>query len=347
MLKINMFSTADKVKGQGVGSAYVELINMLQKYFSDQFSVSINKYGSRADITHYHTINPSFFLSTYAPGRGRKVGYVHFLPETLDDSLKIPQPFKGIFYKYVIAFYKRMDHIVVVNPTFIPKLVAYGIAEDKITYIPNFVNPKEFYPVDQQDKVTLRKQYGLDVNRFTVFGSGQIQTRKGVLDFIKLAQQNPTVQFVWAGGFSFGKLTSGYDELEKVVKNPPANLLFPGIVPREKIVDYYNMADLFLLPSYNELFPMSVLEAFSTHTPVMLRDLDLYKAIISGYYVPTQNEEDMNDQLHRLINDPEALRDLQRRSATAAERYSESHLAQVWHDFYLQQAGEKGHVKKQ
>ena len=341
MLKINMFSTADKVKGQGVGSAYVELVKMLRSKFPDQFQVTINDYGHRANISHYHTINPSFYVSTFLPGRGKKIGYVHFLPETLEGSLKIPQPFRGIFYRYVIAFYKRMDYIVVVNPTFIPKLVAYGIPEERITYIPNFVDPKEFYPVADNTKRELRQKYGYDTDKFMVLGSGQIQTRKGVLDFIKLAQQNPDVNFVWTGGFSFGKMTAGYSELERVVQNPPANLSFPGIVSRDKIVEYYNMADLFLLPSYNELFPMSVLEAFSTNTPVMLRDLTLYEAIIDGYYVPTSDESDMNDQLHRLIIDHDALSDLQQRSAKAAKRYSEDHLAQTWYDFYTQQAGAK------
>jgi 1,2-diacylglycerol-3-alpha-glucose alpha-1,2-galactosyltransferase len=37
MLKINMFSTADKVKGQGVGSAYLELVRMLKDHFPDDF----------------------------------------------------------------------------------------------------------------------------------------------------------------------------------------------------------------------------------------------------------------------------------------------------------------------
>ncbi|MGL5684199.1 MAG: glycosyltransferase, partial [Vagococcus fluvialis] len=37
MLKINMFSSADKVKGQGVGSAYNELIKMLKEKFPDEF----------------------------------------------------------------------------------------------------------------------------------------------------------------------------------------------------------------------------------------------------------------------------------------------------------------------
>ena len=37
-----MFSTADKVKGQGVGSAYLELIKLMEKRFSDEFDIEIN-----------------------------------------------------------------------------------------------------------------------------------------------------------------------------------------------------------------------------------------------------------------------------------------------------------------
>lgn len=339
MLRINMFSTADKVKGQGVGSAYVELVRMLEDHFPNDFKITINSYAP-ADITHYHTINPSFYLSTFSRRRGRKIGYVHFLPETLEGSIKIPQPFKAIFYKYVIAFYNRMDHIVVVNPSFIPKLERYGINKERITYIPNFVSKAEFYDVDDQQKQALRVKHGYDPKRFTILGSGQIQTRKGVLDFVKLAKQNPTIQFIWTGGFSFGKITEGYADLEKIVKDPPSNLSFPGIIDRAKMVQYYNMADLFLLPSYNELFPMSVLEAFSTNTPVMLRDLDLYKSIISGYYLPAADEKQMNEQLHQLLLNPDKLAALQHETTIASERYSEDHLAKVWYDFYNQQSKE-------
>jgi len=147
------------------------------------------------------------------------------------------------------------------------------------------------------------------------------------LDFVKLAKQNPDVQFIWTGGFSFGKITEGYADLEKIVKDPPSNLAFPGIIDRSKMVQYYNMADLFLLPSFNELFPMSVLEAFSTNTPVMLRDLDLYKSIINGYYLAAADEGVMNDQLHELLLNPDKLADLKKQTTIASERYSEDHLA--------------------
>ena len=92
-------------------------------------------------------------------------------------------------------------------------------------------------------------------------------------DFITLAKRHPEIDFVWVGGFSFGKMTAGYTRLKEVVDNPPVNLIFPGIVDRDKMRKYYNMADLFLLPSYNELFPMSILEAFSCDIPVLVREL--------------------------------------------------------------------------
>ena len=43
MLKIAMYSAATKVKGQGVGSAYIELIQMLKKHFPEEMEITINK----------------------------------------------------------------------------------------------------------------------------------------------------------------------------------------------------------------------------------------------------------------------------------------------------------------
>lgn len=340
MLKITMYSSADKVKGQGVGSAYIELVKLLKERFSNEFDIAINDYR-KSDISHYHTIDLRFYLSTFFKKRGRKIGYVHFLPETLEGSLKIPQPFRSIFYKYVIAFYKRMDHIVVVNPSFIPKLAAYGIPKSRVTYIPNFVDSDNFYPVSAEKKKQLREKFGLPEDKFIVLGSGQVQERKGVPDFIKLARQNSDVQFIWAGGFSFGVMTDGYKELKAVVKNPPANLWFPGIVSRQEIAQLNNAADLFLLPSFNELFPMSVLEAFSCGTPVMLRDLDLYHSIIDGYYEPAKDVGEMQERLTYLRQHPVTLADLKAKAAQAAHRYSKDHLAEIWHRFYIEQAKEK------
>jgi len=85
------------------------------------------------------------------------------------------------------------------------------------------------------------------------------------------------------------------------------------------------MSDLFLLPSYNELFPMSALEAFSCEVPVLLRDLELYQSINSGYYEPAVDVDEMEAKIRQLKDDPVALGQLKQKASAAAAYYNEDH----------------------
>jgi len=339
MIKITMFSAAETVPGQGVGSAYRELVNLLQSKFPNELDLQFNTL-KKADISHYHTINLKYFFSTFLPKRGRKLGYVHFIPETLEDSINLPGPIKRIFYWYVMTFYKRMDHLVVVNPTFIDKLVDLGVKRERVTYIPNFVAKETFYPMSAEEKTAVREKLDIPQDAFVILGVGQVQERKGIWDFIALAEANPNWHFIWAGGFSFGAMTAGYEDLKKVVDNPPANLHFPGIVDRSLMNEYYNAANVFLLPSFTELFPMSALEAFSTGTPTVLRDIELYRAILDGYYVPADGREGMQEALQRLSEDDEFAAKLSEEALAASNRYSEANVADIWLKFYEEQKQE-------
>ncbi len=260
-LRINMLSSSEKVAGQGVSGAYRELVSLLHRDAKDQLIVTENL-PVEADVTHFHTIDFPYYLSTFQKKRsGRKIGYVHFLPDTLEGSLKIPFFLKGIVKRYVFSFYNRMEHLVVVNPMFIEDLVAAGIPREKVTYIPNFVNKEKWHPLPAEQVAQLRKEMDLAEDQFVVIGAGQVQKRKGIDDFIRLAEELPEITFIWAGGFSFGGMTDGYERYKKIMDNPPKNLIFPGIVSPERMRELYAMADLFLLPSYNELFPMTILGA--------------------------------------------------------------------------------------
>lgn len=336
MIKINMLSTADSVKGQGVGAAYNELINMLKKHFPNELQIMINDHGY-SDISHFHTIDPRFFIQAHnTQRRGIKIGYVHFLPDTLEGSIKVPKVFTGLLYKYVLSFYQKMDQLVVVNPSFIDALEAYGLRREIITYIPNFVSKESFFPQSITKKKAFRKKLGIPSEALVVLGVGQIQKRKGIDDFVQLAINNPHIQFVWAGGFSFGQITDGYDTYKKIYDNPPKNLLFAGMIDRQDMNYYYNLADVFLLPSYNELFPMAILEAFSCGTAVMLRDLDLYHAIIKNYYIPTLDRHEMDHKLNDIYHNRSLLAKYKEQSLKASEQYSEEAVAKIWFDYYRQ-----------
>lgn len=331
-IRINMLSKADSVEGQGVGSAYIEQVNLLKEGASDIFDIKINDKND-ADIIHIHSINPEFYFKMKHT-KGVSVCYVHFLPHTLDGSIKLPKPIFNIFKKYVIKFYNTADNLVVVNPIFIKDLEKYNIKRDKITYIPNYVSKENFYKLDKKKVEEVRDELGIDKDSFVVLGVGQIQTRKGVLDFVDVAKKMPDVTFVWCGGFSFGHITDGYEELKKVYENPPSNVKFLGIVPRDRMNLMFNMADLLFMPSYNELFPMAILEAVNIGIPLLLRDLDLYKDILFYKYLYGNNVEEFVSSIDSLRKDKKLYNKQSKLSLSISEYYSKENVLKIWINYY-------------
>jgi 1,2-diacylglycerol-3-alpha-glucose alpha-1,2-galactosyltransferase len=284
---------------------------------------------------HYHTIDFKHYLAVpFARLKGINVGYVHFLPETLTDSIKLPLIAEKSFYKYLISFYKKMDYLVTVNPYFIKLLENYKIDKGRITFIPNFVSDAKFFPYDKEKKAEVKRRFNIEENCFTVLGVGQIQTRKGVLDFIEVANSLPNVQFVWAGGFSFGAITAGYKELKEVVANPPDNVKFLGIVERDLMNDIYNMSDLLFMPSFNELFPMTILEAFNCKLPILLRDLDIYNDVFFDFYLKGNDVKDFESIIKQLSSETEYYEKWSSQSWKGHELYCEDNVLRMWKDFY-------------
>lgn len=334
MYTINMLSKAHTVKGQGVLSAHDEQVALIKNEMGKECKVYENK-KKCCNINHYHTINPGFYLhASLSRFKGRTtVGYVHFLPETLEESLSLPGWMKEIFYRYVIRFYNKMDRLVVVNPYFIQRLESYGIERSKISYIPNFVSEEKFYPMDEKNRSRFRQDLSLG-ETFTVLCAGQLQKRKGVMDVIELARRMPDINFVWAGNFAFGRMADGYKEISEALKNPPSNVRFLGLVDREEMVRWYNAADLLLLPSYEELFPMTILEAMSCHMPVLVRNLPIYDDILFDYVQREDGIEGFAESIRRLRESREDYIRAINDSARGSRFYCRSHVGKMWKQFY-------------
>lgn len=325
-IKIRVFSKATSVPGQGVGAAYVEQLSLIQQ--SKRLMV-LQPNEPRPDLVHIHTINFRYWLAMLFIKIPRVV-YVHFLPSTLSSSIKLPRLFFGILKWYVKVFYKTASHLVVVNPIFIEPLIKMGIKIERIVFIPNYVDESKF--AIKTSNASIRKQ--LNFKRFTVLGVGQVQHRKGVLDFIEVAKKLPTVDFVWAGGFSFKAMTAGYEELKKVMENPPNNVRFLGIVPREIMNELYHGCDLFFLPSFDELMPMSVLEAAVCDKPILLRDLELYQPVFLNHYLSANDVDGFVKMIKQLSENKEMYQQSLDHPRWLKNYYRKEAILKQWEDFY-------------
>ena len=107
-----MPSLATTVKGQGVGSAYKELIHLLTEYGKDEIEV---RRRAESGIFHFHTLDP-FSLLCMKLTRKPTIASVHFVPETMEGCLRLPKPIQRLFDAYMLSFYRSADYLHIVHP---------------------------------------------------------------------------------------------------------------------------------------------------------------------------------------------------------------------------------------
>ena len=326
-----MLSNADAAKAQGVSSAYHEQVALIQE-MSEDFAVEINSKSSKFDIYHIHSVDLPYKLRMNK--KHLNIMYVHFLPSKNDGSIKLPKLASWIFDKYVNGMYKKADELVVVNPCFISELEKLKIPSENITYIPNFVDNSKFHIVER-DKINLFKEkYHLPKDKFIVLGCGQIQTRKGFDDFVETAKKNPDLHFAWAGGFSFGRIMHGYKKYKELLENLPQNMTYLGIIDRDNMNEVYNCSDVVFMPSFMELFPMTILEAANLSKPILVRDLDLYKPILFSRYCKGNSVDEFSLELQKLRNDVTYYKQRSADSEFICKFYNKELLKKTWKDYY-------------
>lgn len=329
---IDFLAKEKEAPGQGVHSASFENLGLIREMGADAYDCRLDKDISKADIVQVCDVHPQFFFKM-KPNR-LTVGMVHFLPDTLNGSIALPGFMMSVFKKYVMAFYRKAKELVVVNPIYRDKLIDLGFDPAHVTYIPNYVSKTLFHPLSIAERIASRQRLGIPEKGFVVLSCGQTQPRKGIYDFVSVAEDNPDVTFVWAGGFTFGKATQDYEKIKKLSQSLPPNVKFLGIVPRELMNAVYNSANLYFSASYEELFPMCVLEASACNVPILVRDLDLYKPIYGDLVEYASDNEGFSKAIQRLVSDPMELAKLGENAQSISNRYSKEAVYAQWDAFY-------------
>jgi glycosyltransferase involved in cell wall biosynthesis len=144
---------------------------------------------------------------------------------------------------------------------------AHGIRPHKTTLIPGGVDTDKFQPV--RDKLAIRRRLQLPTDRVVLFTVRNLVARMGIENLllaIKAASRRaPDLFLVLAGE---GPLNGNLKDLanrEKIADK----VLFAGFIPESQLPSYYQMADLFVLPTRElEGFGLVTLESLASGVPV-------------------------------------------------------------------------------
>jgi glycosyltransferase involved in cell wall biosynthesis len=119
----------------------------------------------------------------------------------------------------------------------------------------------------------------------------------------------------------------------------------PGYVRRERLYNFYQQADIFVLPSLSESFGQVLLEAMSTGLPVVATTVGGIPEIIhhkrGGLLIPRADPGAIVEAVRSLIAFPERLGKMGRYNATyARERYNWTSVATEYETLYRRVLGQ-------
>lgn len=135
---------------------------------------------------------------------------------------------------------------------------------------------------------------------------GRLEENKGIFETLRAFQissrSHPHLTLTFAGQGPDEKKLMGMIQDEEI-----QNVSMIGVVKDGKKIQTFQKADIFILPSYTEGIPTTVLEAMAFGIPVITRPVggipDFFIDEQMGYLVESKDPEDFADRINRLCSD--------------------------------------------
>ncbi len=252
-------------------------------------------------------------------------------------------PFK-LFLRLRNRILKRAAAFAAITPAVATELTTAGIAAKQIYRIPNSVDTERFFPVCDDEKRELRRKLNLPQSGKLAIYTGRLVSYKGlplllrVWHEIQRTHKNVLLLLVGTGGLDIHNCEA---ELRRYVN---ANHLqhavyFPGTV--RNVPDYLQASDLFVLPTENDAFPSSLIEAMSCQLPVITTPVGAIKTIITdqqnGLLVEPDDFQQLYAALDRMLTTREMATHLgQAGGQTVQAHYSAKIVTQMYATLFCQ-----------
>lgn len=274
----------------------------LFKLNSTPFSFSILKILRRIhhhyDIIHIHLPNPTGAIALQLVNFKGKI-VVHWHSDIIKQ--KILKKFYAPFQK---ALLKRADKIIVTSPPYLEGSDDLKEFKNKCEIIPIGIDEKEL-TCDEQFLSILREKY---CTKKIIFSVGRLIYYKGFKYLIEAAKNLPDDFLILIGGT--GEL---YDELQNQIKanHLESNVKLLGKIPADKIACYYNLCDVYCLPSCekSEAFGVVQLEAMSFGKPIVSTNIPfsgvpwINEHGKTGLVVAPKNPKALSDAIISILSD--------------------------------------------
>ncbi len=211
----------------------------------------------------------------------------------------------------------RADKIIVSSLDYAKNSNVKDILEknsEKFVEIPFGVDAEKFSPAEP--RAELIKKFNLTAGRTILFVGGLDRAHyfKGLEVLIKAKAMVPAAKILVVGD---GDLRAHYEKMAEEL-NLKDQIIFAGVVGGEDLPNYYNLADVVVLPSLDgsEAFGIVLIEAASCAKPIIASNLPGVRSVIeygvSGFTFSPGNAKELAEKINYFLDNPEAAKDFGR-----------------------------------
>lgn len=280
----------------------------------------------RPDIVHAHWLLPNGFLGAVA-SRLLHIPLVISMPGS-DVMVSGLNP----VFRRMARFAFRQASAVTTNSDDLRQAAAQlGAGVDNVRLIIYGVDPQAIAP-DASQRAPLRALLGLSNDAPVILAVGRLVAKKGFDVLLRAAPAiDPQAQIVIVGD---GDQRAELEALAAAL-GVAQRVRFTGNVPRHELTAYYNMADIFAMPSVRlpaDGLNVAVVEAMSCGLPVVASDVGGNPLVVTdgdnGLLVGEGQDQALAQAINRLLADPALRLAMGRRSRQRVlEEFSWDRLA--------------------
>lgn len=184
-----------------------------------------------------------------------------------------------------------------------------GASRNRMSIIPCVPDVERLMMISRalrDNAAAIRRKNNLE-ERFVLLFVGRLTPNKGIIELIEamrgVARRNPKVTLVIVG----------YGPLENYVREKTLeagkNIRFLGLVDDSTLHELYTIADLHIMPSWNEPFGVVCAEALSFGTPSIITDtsgcVELIRNGVNGLVIRSRDRQAIEDSILRISLDSE------------------------------------------
>lgn len=208
-------------------------------------------------------------------------------------------------------------------------LVYYGANTDNIFVYP-FSSIKKVdilaKQIEPKDKIMRRLELGLN-ERKMILSVGQFIHRKGfdiLIKSINLLKEQVTLCLI--GGHS----TKDYQEL--VNQLGLESLVFIDFMTKDELAKYFMAADLFVLPTREDIWGLVINEAMTYGLPIITTDkcvagLELIENGHNGFIVPVESSKAIANKINYLLESPTKRSEMAKNNLAKIRNYTIEKMA--------------------